>query len=111
MSSRLPRSPERRDLVASLAFEADVISWRGPAPFVFAPIPEDHTSKIKFAAKVASYGWGVVPVEAEIGAVTFSTSLFPRGGNYLLPIKIEVQKKSAVKVGDRIKVKMRIYAK
>jgi hypothetical protein len=55
-----------------------------------------------------SYGWGVIPVEATIGGITFTTSLFPKDGTYLLPIKVAVRRTSGVTVGDLVDVVMRI---
>lgn len=93
-----------------LAFSATLIEWRGPAPFVFAPIPEEHTGEIRFAARAASYGWGVVPVEARIRRTAFSTSLFPRIGVYLLPVKLLVQRSEGLGPGDRIEARIRVIA-
>src|SRR3546814_14212808 len=56
----------------------------------------------------ASYGWGVVPVVATIGETEFATSLFPRDGSYLLPVKRAVQHAAGVGLGDRIAVAMRV---
>lgn len=94
-----------------LDFTATVIEWRGPAPFFYAPIPIDKADDVRRAAKVASYGWGVVPVEATISGVTFTTSLFPRGGTYLLPLKNAVRRKIGVTVGDDVAVAMNIAVK
>jgi hypothetical protein len=57
---------------------------------------------------LVSYGWGVIPVEAEIGEVTFTTSLFPRDGTYLLPVKTAVRRSAGLALGDRVKVQIRI---
>lgn len=94
--------------MADLAFEAAIIEWRGPAPFLFAPVPDSLVDEIRFAAISESYGWGVVPVVATIGATEFATSLFPRGGTYLLPVKVAVQRAERVGVGDSVGVAMRI---
>jgi hypothetical protein len=91
-----------------LSFETTIIEWRGPAPYFYAPIPAEHVDDVRRAAKVASYGWGVVPVEATIGAVIFTTSLFPKDGGYLLPLKAAVRKRLSVTVGDRMAVAMQI---
>ncbi len=91
-----------------LSFETTIIEWRGPAPYFYAPIPDKHVDDVRRAAKVASYGWGVVPVEARIGAAKFTTSLFPKNGGYLLPIKVAVRKQTGITVGDRISVTMTI---
>lgn len=92
--------------IASIQFSGEIIEWRGPAPYLFVPVPDRHVGEIRYAAKLASYGWGVIPVEAQIGSVAFRTSLFPKDGTYLLPIKVAVQRAADVTVGDRIQVSM-----
>lgn len=78
---------------------------------MFAPIPEALVGEVRFAAHAASYGWGVVPVTATIGTTGFTTSLFPRDGGYLLPVKVAVQRAAAVSVGDRVAVELVIRAR
>jgi len=94
------------DPLLELAFEADVIDWRGPAPYFFAPVPQDGADEIRRVARAASYGWGVIPVEATVRGIVFTTSLFPRDGTYLLPLKDAVRRKAEVTAGDRIAVEM-----
>ncbi len=89
-------------------FDTTIIEWRGPAPFFYAPVPAEHVEDLRRAAKVASYGWGVVPVEAKIGVVVFTTSLFPKGDTYLLPLKLDVRRRTNITVGDRIAVVMAV---
>jgi hypothetical protein len=95
----------------SWQFAAEVIEWRGPAPFFYARIPADVCEEIARIRKAASYGWGVIPVRAEIGDVTFETSLFPKDGAYLLPLKDAVRRRLSVTVGDRVEVQMAIGGK
>lgn len=92
----------------NIAFEAEIIEWRGPAPFLFAAIPDEHGGAIRYASLGQSYGWGVVPVVATIGDTLFATTLFPRDGTYLLPIKMAVQKSEGVGLGDRVSVVLRV---
>jgi hypothetical protein len=94
--------------LASFGFEAEIIHWRGPPPYLFVPIPEDHVGEVRYAAQLVSYGWGMIPVEAEIGGIVFATSLFPRDGTYLLPIRTSVQRGANLALGDRVEVRMRI---
>lgn len=94
--------------LASFDFDATIIEWRGPPPYLFVPVPEAYVSEVKYAARQASYGWGVVPVNARIGASQFTTSLFPRDGGYLLPIKVAVQRAEGIVTGDHVQVAMRI---
>ena len=92
------------------AFEATVIEWRGPSPYYFAPIPAERTLPIRAAAKRVSYGWGVIPVEARIGDVVFTTSLFPKDGGYLLPLKDAVRRRCNVTAGDAVDVEIALAA-
>ena len=89
-----------------LSFEATVIYWRGPSPFFYAPLPAADAEKIQRVAKYVTYGWGVIPVEATVGGVTFKTSLFPKDGTYLLPLKVAVRRKADITAGDVVSVEM-----
>jgi len=91
-----------------LDFEAEVIEWRGPSPYIYAVLPVAAAAEVARVKRAASYGWGVIPVEANIGGVRFTTSLFPRDGTYLLPLKVAVRRQIAVTVGDIVSVSMRI---
>ena len=89
-------------------FVGEVIEWRGPAPFYYAVVPEAESAAIREVAGAVSYGWGVIPVEAEVGGIRFTTSLFPRDGAYLLPLKGAVRRPAGVDVGDLVPVRMRL---
>ncbi len=95
-------------VLLDLAFTAGIVEWRGPPPYLFAPVPREHVEAVRDAARVASYGWGCAPVEAEIGGVAFTTSLFPRDNGYLLPVKTAVRRRLDVALGDVVQVTMRI---
>jgi Domain of unknown function (DUF1905) len=75
-----------------LTFTTKIIHWRGPSPFFFLPVPAEQSDAIKSIAKQVSYGWGVIPVAAHAGDVTWHTSLFPKDGLYLVPIKDSVRR-------------------
>jgi hypothetical protein len=87
-------------------FTAEMIEWRGPAPFFYLPIPKDICEEIKAAAKLLSYGRGVIPVTATIGKTTYTTSLFPKDGIYLLPLKNAVRLPEKLEMGKAIKAKV-----
>ncbi|MFD7913521.1 MULTISPECIES: DUF1905 domain-containing protein [unclassified Streptomyces] len=91
-----------------MVFASQVIEWRGPAPFYFVPVPEEPSADVRQVASAATYGWGVVPVEASIGEVTFETSLFPREGGYLLPVKNAVRTPLGLGAGDDVTVEMTV---
>ncbi|MFF8535101.1 DUF1905 domain-containing protein [Streptomyces sp. SAS_267] len=90
------------------AFSGPVIEWRGPSPYYFVRVPDEESADIREVAALATYGWGVIPVEARIGEVTFQTSLFPKDGGYLLPLKAAVRKPSGLAAGDAVTVSLTV---
>lgn len=91
-----------------LEFEGEAIWWRGPAPFVFVPVPPELSAEIKAISNRVTYGWGCIPASVKIGRTDYSTSLFPKDGAYLVPVKVAVQRAEAVKVGDMISLSLEI---
>lgn len=99
------------NMMLSLKFETTVIHWRGPSPYFLAPLPLDQGAEIKRVSNLVTYGRGVIPVEAEIAGAVFRTSLFPRDGTYLLPLKDAVRRKIGITAGDGVAVSMKIAAR
>ena len=91
-----------------LAFTNRVVEWRGPAPYYYLPLTEEAAEDVHEVRAMATYGWGVIPVSAVIGAVEFETSLFPKDGGYLLPLKDAVRKPAGITVGDEISVELTV---
>ncbi len=87
-----------------LRFDGEVIEWRGPAPYCFVPVPEDAGAALRSASSLVSYGWGVIPVGARIGGSTWTTSLLPRDGGYLLPVKVAVRRAEGLDLGSAVSV-------
>lgn len=85
-----------------LAFENEVVHWRGPSPYYFVAVPDPLCADLRVAARDVSYGWGVVPVTARIGGTTWTTSLFPKDGGYLVPLKDRVRSAEDIAQGDRV---------
>lgn len=91
-----------------LDFSGEIFYWRGPAPYFYVRIPEEESSDIKAISKTATYGWGVVPVEVQIGNTTWTTSLFPKGNLYLVPLKADIRKAEALEEGDDVTIHLTI---
>ena len=91
-----------------LSFDTTTVAWRGPPPFVFAVVPDDESDAIASVASQVTYGWGVIPVRARIQDVRFTTSLFPREGRYLVPVKVAVQRAEQVGLGDEVTLELLI---
>lgn len=77
-------------------------------PYYFVAVPAEQCADIREVASVASYGWGVIPVEARIGGIAFATSLFPKDGGYLLPVKSAVRTPQGLSAGDEVTVEMAV---
>lgn len=93
----------------NVVFRGQMIEWRGPSPYYFIPIPAEQSADIREVASLATYGWGVIPVEARIGDTSFTTSLFPKDNGYLLPIKKAVRTPQSLSTGDEATVEMTIH--
>jgi hypothetical protein len=87
-----------------LEFSGEVFHWRGPSPYHFVRVPEDDCEVLQETAAFVSYGWGMIPVTARIGETTWTTSLFPKDGGYLLPVKDAVRRPEGLVVGDVVTV-------
>ena len=91
-----------------LEFSGELWFWKGPAPWHFITVPEDDSGAIDDVADVASYGWGCIPVRARIGDTDFTTSLIPKDGGYLVPVKTAVRKAESLDLGDTATVRLSI---
>ena len=83
----------------NIEFNGKIWYWRGPAPWYFVTVPEKQCSDLKAILKLVTYGWGMIPVNVQIGKTEWKTSMFPKDDRYLVPIKDKVRK--AEKLGGR----------
>ena len=99
------------DTCTQFEFSGAIWYWRGPSPFHFLTVPEAQSKELKAILHLLTYGWGMIPVQAQIGQTRFTTSMFHKDGLYVLPIKDSVRKAEGVEEGDhvtaRIEVKLR----
>ncbi len=95
----------------SMSFESEIIFWHGPSPFVFAVIPDGESNVIKSMANEVSYGWGCIPVNISSCGTNWNTSLIPKDGKYLIPIKKLVQNKIKIEIGLRYAFELTINIK
>ncbi len=95
-------------MLVKLTFSGDMFEWRGPSPFYFVRVPDVEAARIAEVASMVTYGWGVIPVTVTIGSSTVTTSLFPKDGGYLVPIKISVRLPEKLSVGDLVNVTLSI---
>jgi hypothetical protein len=93
-----------------LAFSGELWYWRGPSPYHFVTVSEDGCATLQAVANDVTYGWGMIPVTVRIGATEFDTSLFPKSGRFVVPIRDVVRNAESLQLGDRIEVELRIRA-
>jgi hypothetical protein len=91
-----------------IEFSGVIFYWRGPSPFYFVAIPEEQSRNIKAVSALVTYGWGVIPVQVRIGKTEFKTSLFPKDGLYLVPLKDSVRRAEDLLEGDEVSVRLEI---
>ena len=89
-------------------FTGEVWFWRGPAPWYFVTVPDAESLIIKHEWAFASYGWGMIPITARIGRTEWTSSLFPKDGSYVLPVKAAVRHAEQLDEGDAPIVHMTI---
>ena len=91
-----------------IEFNGKIFYWRGPAPFLFVAVPEGPSRDLKAISAMVTYGWGVIPVHVRIGKTEWKTSLFPKEGRYLVPIRMSVQKSENLEEGDEVTIRLEI---
>jgi hypothetical protein len=89
-------------------FVGELVYWRGPSPYHFIALPDDDARALKAISKHLTYGWGVIPATVRIGATQFMTSLFPKDGGYLIPIRDAVRAAEGLELGDATPVELTV---
>ena len=93
-----------------LEFSGEMWFWKGPSPWHFVTVPEEDCLELEATSALVSYGWGMIPVAARIGATGWTTSLWPKDGRYVVPVKAWVRKAEALEVGDTVTVRLTVEA-
>ena len=91
-----------------LSFSGDLWFWRGPAPWHFVSVPDEECVAIDAIAPAVTYGWGMIPATVRIGASEWTTSLWPKDGGYIVPVKAWVREAEGLEVGDRVTVRLTV---
>lgn len=91
-----------------LEFTGEIWHWRGPSPFHFVSVPEEEAADIRALAARVTYGWGMIPVQVRVGGSSWQTSLFPKDGGYVLPVKDSIRRAESLELGDVIAVRLTV---
>jgi hypothetical protein len=95
-----------KEVAMNLEFNGKLWFWRGPAPWYFVTVPEKECGDLKAIAKLVTYGWGVIPTNVQIGKTGYKTSLFPKEGSYIVPVKASVRKAENLQEGDDVTIRL-----
>jgi hypothetical protein len=91
-----------------MEFSGVVWFWRGPSPYHFVTVPEEESAELRETSGLVTYGWGMIPVAAGIGSTRWTTSLFPKDGGYVVPLKDGVRDAEGIGVGDTVTVRLTV---
>lgn len=91
-----------------LRFSGELWYWRGPSPYYFVTAPEEESVAVRSVSSRASYGWGVIPVTVQVGGTRWTTSLFPKDGRYLVPVKDAIRRAEQLELGDVVDVRFSV---
>ena len=89
-----------------MEFSGEIWFWRGPSPFHFVTVPEDLCDALDATAGMVSYGWGMIPVKVSIGDTDWTTSLWPKDGRYIVPLKAAVRRAEDLEVGGTTSIRL-----
>ncbi len=92
----------------TLEFTGELWFWKGPAPWHFITIPDEECGALEAASAFVTYGWGMIPVTARIGGTGWKTSLFPKDGRYIVPVKTAVRTAEGLELGDIVRVRLAV---
>jgi hypothetical protein len=93
----------------NIEFTGKIWFWQGPAPWYFVTVPEEQSHDLKAISSLVTYGWGVIPVHVRIVKTEWQTSLFPKNGLYIVPVKASVRRAENLEEGDNVTVRLEVH--
>ncbi len=92
----------------TLEFSGKIWTWKGPAPWYFITVPPEQSRDLKDVEGFVTYGWGMIPVLVRIGKTQWKTSLWPKDGRYIVPLKASVREAERLDEGDSVTVRLEV---
>jgi predicted nucleic acid-binding protein len=89
-------------------FDAEVFQWRGPAPYFFVATPAHVDEFLHAHLSELTYGWGGIPGQVRIGDTEVTTSLMPKDGVYLVPLKVALRRAEGIDDGDDVRIRLQV---
>ena len=94
-----------------LTFSGEIWYWRGPSPYHFVTVSAPECVELHDVSSMVSYGWGMIPVTARINKTSWTTSLFPKNGGYIVPVKDKVRDAEGLDVGEVVIIALTVEAR
>ncbi|QTX03449.1 DUF1905 domain-containing protein [Agromyces archimandritae] len=91
-----------------IRFTAEVYEWAARPNWFFVDVPSEPSADIADRPRMPR-GFGAVRVTATIGATTWSTSIFPGGETYALPLKRAVLRAEGLEAGSTARVELEVH--
>lgn len=91
-----------------LTFTAKIWYWRGPSPYYFVTVPPEQSASLRAIMREVTYGWGMIPIRAKVGHTEWTTSMFPKDGGYIVPLKDKIRKAEALSEGNEIEIEIEV---
>jgi Domain of unknown function (DUF1905) len=91
-----------------IEFSGTIWYWRGPAPWYFVTVPSEQRHDLKAIVALVTYGWGMIPVTVWLGNSEWKTSLFPKDGEYLVPINASIRNAEQLAEGDQVTIRLEV---
>ncbi len=92
----------------NIEFNGKIWFWKGPAPWYFVTVPAEQGRTLNVISELVTYGWGMIPVHAQIGKTRWKTSLFPKDGSYIVPVKASVRNAEDLQEGDEVTLRLEV---
>ena len=87
-------------------FKAEIWKHNAEGGWFFVSLPHTISKEIRESLKWQEEGWGRMKAQASIKGIEWDTAIWfdKKHNTYLLPLKSEIRKKAALKMGDTIAV-------
>jgi hypothetical protein len=83
------------------SFRGVVEKFPGSGGWVYVAVPKKYTNELKKQRRA----WGMYPITAHIGKMSWKTKLMmKKGGDFFVALKSAVRDKEKIAVGDHIKL-------
>jgi len=92
-----------------IEFTGKIWFWRGPSPWHFVTVPAKQSRDLKAILGLVTYGWGMIPVSVRIGKTEWTTSMWPKDGRYIVPLKASIRKAENLDLGDKVTIRLEIH--